>query len=104
MGRAIIHDPAPHTEIFVLTSHNQQAETKAAVSQAISSSDPVLNSNHKVMHSLSIDMLLDVIIFCFARSWQLLFTFFCRFALSLTLRTTEKVHVADPERAVAYGW
>ena len=56
------------------------------------------------MHFSSMDMLLDVIIFCFVRSWQLLLTFFCKLALGLTLRVAEKMAVADPEKAVACGW
>lgn len=56
------------------------------------------------MHTSPIDMLMNTIIFCFVRSWQLLFTFFCKLALGLMLGATEKTPVADPERALAYGW
>ena len=57
-----------------------------------------------IMHSSPINMLMDAIVFCFVRSWQLLFTFFCELALGLTLKATEKTPIVDPERAVAYGW
>lgn len=56
------------------------------------------------MHSSPIDMLMDAILFCLIRAWQLMFTSFCKLALGLTLKATEKTPVADPERAIAYGW
>lgn len=56
------------------------------------------------MHSSTIKMLLDATVFCFVRSWHLLFTFLCRLALGLTFKATVKAPVVDPERAIAYGW
>lgn len=56
------------------------------------------------MHSKPIDMLMDAVLFCIIRSWQLLFMFLCRLALGLTFKITEKTTITDPERAIAYGW
>lgn len=59
--------------------------------------------NRETMHSSSINMLLSALVFCFIRSWQLLFTAFCNFTLALTLRVTEKTSVVDPESVLVYG-
>jgi hypothetical protein len=56
------------------------------------------------MHFSLIETLMTAILFCFVRAWQLMLMFLCRLALALTLKATEKTHVSDPERAIAYGW
>lgn len=56
------------------------------------------------MHISTIDMPMNAILFCLVRAWQLMLTFLCNLALGLTLKATEKTPVADPERAIVYGW